>query len=171
MKGIFAFLAGLIAGPALFGLAAVAGRLPSSATSNPPGWEMSVGMRALDASLERRSKGLKNPIAANDRASLAAGKALYADNCSGCHGTAKASSDWGSKGFYPRAPQFWQQGSDVTPEEAYAAIHDGIRYSGMGAWRDLMKTDDMWKVANFVARIREQPGAKTAMPMRKNQAS
>jgi hypothetical protein len=47
--------------------------------------------------------------------------------------------------------------ANVTPEEAYAAIHDGIRYSGMGAWRDLMKPDDMWKVASFVARIRNLP--------------
>lgn len=165
MKEILIFLAGLIAAPVLFGLGALLGRLPSSATSNPPGWEMSVGMRALDASLERRSKGLKNPVAANDSAALAVGKKLYADNCSGCHGTAKAPSAWGSKGFYPRAPQFWQEGSDVTPEEAYAAIHDGIRYSGMGAWRDLMKADDIWKVANFVASIRKSEGPKSAVKM------
>jgi mono/diheme cytochrome c family protein len=124
----------------------------------PPGWEMSVGMRALDASLEHRSDGLKNPIAKNDAAALAAGEKLYTDNCAGCHGDAKAPSAWGSKGFYPRAPQFWQEGSDVTPEEAYAAIHDGVRYSGMGAWRDLMKDDDIWKVANFVARTKKAGG-------------
>jgi mono/diheme cytochrome c family protein len=83
-------------------------------------------------------------------------------NCAGCHGDAKARSDWGSKGFYPRVPQFWQgDAADLTPEEAYAAIHDGIRYSGMGAWKDLMKDDDMWKVANFVARIHDlSPAAK-----------
>ncbi len=165
MKGIAVFVAGLVAAPLLFGLAAVAGLLPSNATSNPPRWEMSVGMRALDASLERRSKGLKNPLATNDAASLAAGRKLYSDNCAGCHGTSKAPSAWGGKGFYPRAPQFWQEGSDVTPEEAYVAIHDGVRYSGMGAWRDLMRPDDMWKVANFVASLGEARDAKRGMKM------
>lgn len=165
MKTLVAFIAGLVLGPLLFALAAIGGRLPSDATSDPPGWEMSLGMRALDSSLEHRSDKLKNPIAANDKAGLAAGMKIYADNCAGCHGNAKAPSAWGSKGFYPRAPQFWQEGSDVTPEEAYAAIHDGVRYSGMGAWRDLMKPDDMWKVANFVARIGEQPSAKQGMHM------
>jgi mono/diheme cytochrome c family protein len=165
MKSLIAFIAGLIAAPVIFILVALAGRFPSSATATPPGWEMSLGMRALDTSLEHRSGGLKNPIAANDSAAIAAGKRLYADNCAGCHGDAKAPSAWGSKGFYPRAPQFWQEGSDVTPAEAYAAIHDGIRYSGMGAWRDLMRPDDMWKVANFVARIGEQPQSKSAMKM------
>jgi mono/diheme cytochrome c family protein len=46
---------------------------------------------------------------------------------------------------------------DLSPEEAFAAIHDGIRYSGMGAWSGMMKDEDIWKVANFVARIHEQP--------------
>jgi len=165
MKTLLAFVAGLIAVPVVFVVAAIAGWLPSTATARPPGWEMSLGMRALDTSLEHRSDNLKNPIAANDKAALAAGMKLYADNCAGCHGDAKAPSAWGSKGFYPRAPQFWQEGSDVSPEEAYAAIHDGIRYSGMGAWRDLMKPDDMWKVANFVARIGEQPQSKGSMHM------
>ena len=165
MKGILAFVAGLVTAPVLIGLAAISGRLPSNATSNPPDWEMSVGMRALDASLERRSKGLKNPVAAKDAASLAEGRNLYADNCAGCHGTRAAPSAWGSKGFYPRAPQFWQEGSDVTPEEAYVAVHDGVRYSGMGAWRDLMKSDDMWKVANFVASLRRAEEANSGMKM------
>jgi mono/diheme cytochrome c family protein len=71
--------------------------------------------------------------------------------CAGCHGSAKGPSDWGSKNFYPRAPQFIQEGSDVSPSEAFTAIHDGIRYSGMGAWRGQLKDEDIWKVADFVA--------------------
>jgi mono/diheme cytochrome c family protein len=153
LKTLIAFLAGLIAAPALLIVAAVAGWLPSQATSSPPGWEEMLGMRAIDASLEDRSEDLKNPIAANDKAALAAGEKLFSENCAGCHGDDKGPSAWGSRGFYPRAPQFYQEESDVSPEEAFVAIHDGIRYSGMGAWRDLMKDDDIWKVANFVAHL------------------
>lgn len=153
LKSVAMFAAGLVAAPVLVVLAATMGWLPSNAVSAPPKWETSIGGRALDASLEKRAKGLKNPIAANDATALAAGRQLYAMNCAGCHGDAKGASDWGSKGFYPRVPQFWQDRVEISPEEAYAAVHDGIRYSGMGAWRDLMKEDDMWKVANFVSRI------------------
>ncbi len=162
MKLLIAFAAGLIAAPLLFALSAVAGRLPSNATAAPPGWESAVGMRALDASLERRANRLKNPIATNDKAALAAGQKLYADNCAGCHGSRSGPSTWGANGFYPRVPQFWQEGADVSAEEAYAAVHDGIRYSGMGAWRDLMKDDDIWKVANFVSRIKGPEGKMKA---------
>jgi len=160
MKILTAFIVGSIALPLLIVLAGALGRLPSNATANPPKWEMDIGMRALDASLERRSSGLKNPIAAGDKVALAAGAKLYGQNCAGCHGDAKAPSAWGSKGFYPRVPQFFQEGTDVGPEEAFAAIRDGVRYSGMGAWKDVMKDDDMWKVANFVAQVRA-PGGKS----------
>jgi mono/diheme cytochrome c family protein len=157
MKVVTAFIIGAIALPLIIILVGILGFLPSDATSSPPGIEMQVGMKALDASLERRAKGLRNPVAGNDTAALATGMAIYKENCSGCHGTAKGPSAWGMNGFYPRAPQFWQEGTDVTSEEAYAAIHDGVRYSGMGAWRNLIKDDAMWKVATFVSHIDRLP--------------
>jgi len=160
MKVLIAFVIGLIVAPVLFGIAAVSGFLPSDSASNPPGWEASLGMRALDTSLEKRSGRLRNPITANDQRALAAGQNIYAKDCAGCHGDAKGPSEWGAKGFYPRPPQFFQEGSDVTAPEAYAAIRDGIRYSGMAAWRGQMKDDDMWKVANLVANIHVKGGMK-----------
>jgi mono/diheme cytochrome c family protein len=163
MKILIGFIVGLIAAPVLFALAGIAGWLPSDAASEPPKWESSIGMRAVDASLEKRSSHAKNPVAANDSAALAAGAKIYGDNCAGCHGSAKGPSDWGAKGLYPRAPQFFQEGSDVSPPEAYAAIRDGIRYSGMGAWRGQLKNDEMWKVANYVASVRAKGGAMKDM--------
>ena len=162
MKSLILFLAGLIAAPILFAIVAVLGWLPSNATSTPPGWESNIGMRALDASLEKRSAGLKNPIAANDSAAMAAGRKIYADNCSGCHGGAKGPSAFGA-GFYPRVPQFFQEGADVGPEEAYAAIHGGVRYSGMPAWHDQLTEQQIWQVANFVAQVRGPGGKKMDM--------
>jgi mono/diheme cytochrome c family protein len=167
MKLLAAFIIGLIALPLLVVAAGLLGFLPSKATSTPPGWESAVGMRALDASLERRAKGLKNPIAANDTAALAAGAKIYANDCSGCHGDAKGPSSWGTNDFYPRVPQFVQEGSDVTPEEAYVAVHDGIRYSGMAAWGDQIPDRQIWLVANYVARIHNrspQQPQKTGQP-------
>lgn len=158
MKTVIVFVAGLIAAPLLFALAGILGWLPSKATAIPPQWEVEIGERALDASLEKRSAGLKNPVAPDDNATVVAGRKLYATNCAGCHGTAKAPSVWGSKDFYPRVPQFWQdKEAKPSPEEAFAAIHDGIRYSGMGAWNGMMTDQQMWQVANFVARIHDLP--------------
>lgn len=158
MKMLIAFVVGLIVAPAVFIGAAMAGWLSTDAGSEPPKWESSIGMRAIDASLEKRSDGFKNPVAANDAAALADAQKIYGTNCAGCHGDAKGPSSWGAKGLYPRAPQFFQDGSDVTAPEAYAAIRDGVRYSGMGAWRGQLNDDDMWKVANFVASMHMKAG-------------
>jgi mono/diheme cytochrome c family protein len=157
MKTLIVFILGLIAAPILFGIAAILGWLPSDAASEPPGWESKIGMRALDASLEKRSGGLENPIGANDARALAAGRKIYTDNCAGCHGSATKPSAFGS-GFYPRAPQFFQEGTDVDPKEAYAAIHDGVRYSGMPAWHGQLSDKQIWQAANFVAQIRTPAG-------------
>jgi mono/diheme cytochrome c family protein len=163
MKTFVAFIIGLVFIPVLIAIAGIVGWLPSDATSEPPKWESSAAMRALDASLEKRSAGLRSPIQANDPAALAAGGKIYADDCAGCHGSAKGPSDWGAKNFYPRAPQFLQEGSDVSPTEAFAAIHDGIRYSGMGTWRGQLKDEDIWKVANYVASQRGKGGSMKGM--------
>lgn len=163
MKTLVAFIIGVIFVPVLVAVVAIMGRLPSDSTSEPSKWESSAGMRALDASLDRRSAGLTNPIEKTDPIALAAGGKIFADDCAGCHGSAKGPSDWGAKNFYPRAPQFLQDGSDVSPSEAFAAIHDGIRYSGMGAWRGQLKDEDIWKVANFVASQRGKSGSMKDM--------
>ena len=155
MKQTIAFAVGLVALPALGLFAAVLGLLPSKASQNPPQWESGIAMRALDASLEARARGMKNPVRSGDTATLAAGAKLYEQQCSGCHGDAKGPSSWGTNDFYPRVPQFYQmKDHDLTPEEAYVAIHDGIRYSGMAAWGDQIPDSDIWKLANFVPTIR-----------------
>jgi mono/diheme cytochrome c family protein len=154
---VLSFLVGLLLIPLVIAVLGLLGKLPSDSLSAPPGWEVSLGGRLLDASLEGRIEGLRNPVAANDEAALAAGMALYGDNCAGCHGGAAGRSPWGSQNFYPRVPQFWQERIEVSPEEAYAAVHDGIRYSGMGAWRGMMSDQEMWQVANFVSRIHNLP--------------
>ena len=163
MRSFIAFVFGLIVGPLLLLAVGVFGWLPSNSTAEPPRWESSIGMQFLDASLEKRSKGLTNQIAGTDSAALAAGGRIYAKNCAGCHGGATGPSAWGAKGFYPRAPQFFQEGSDVTAPEAYAAIRDGVRYSGMGAWRGLLKEDEMWKTANFVSSLHPKGAAMKDM--------
>lgn len=156
MKFVIGLIVGLIAAPLALLLAGIAGWLPSNATSEPPRWESSIGMRALDASLEKRSDRLTNPVKSNDAAAAAEGGRIYADNCAGCHGDARGPSALGSRGLYPRAPQFFQEGSDVSAPEAFAAIHDGVRYSGMGAWSNHLTDQQTWEVANFIAKLRSR---------------
>ena len=158
MKMLVGFVIGVIAAPLLLALAGLLGWLGSTANATPPAWENALGARLLDSALEKRSSGLKNPIRPNDTAALAAGQKIFGHDCAGCHGSAKGPSSWGSHDFYPRVPQFYQQPGELSPAEAYAAIHDGIRYTGMAAWRDQLTDQQIWQLANFVSRINNPSG-------------
>ena len=165
MKLIAMFVLGLIIFPVFGLIGAVLGLIPTKATPRPPQWESQIATRALDASLEKRAKEVKNPVKPGDKVTLAAGAKLYEQQCSGCHGDAKGPSSWGTNDFYPRVPQFYQlKDNDLTPEEAYVAIHDGIRYSGMAAWGDQIPDSDIWKLANFVPTIKQVDTACCAKP-------
>ena len=158
------FVAGAVAVPGALLVLAFTGWLPSDAVSRPPDWETAIGQRALIASVDTRKRSVTDSLKGGDAEALSAGGKLYADDCAGCHGTTKAASKWGAEDFYPRVPQFWQQTVSLRPEQAYVIIRDGIRYSGMGAWRRLLTDSQIWQVANFVSRI-PRPIAK---PQAKN---
>lgn len=149
MKLLFAYIIGLLTLPLLALACAFLGLLPSRATSSPPGWEVSIAGRALDGSLEHRASGVKDPFGNGAKAAVGA-DALFDKDCSACHGNKEHTS---KLIFYPRAPQFFAgNDSDLEVSEAYAAIHDGIRYSAMPAWSRQLSDADMWKLAHFVAK-------------------
>ena len=74
MKTLLVFILGLIAAPVLLVAAGMLGWLGSTGTGEPPGWEVSLGGRLLDSALDKRARGLKNPVKADDAAALAAGR-------------------------------------------------------------------------------------------------
>ena len=39
----------------------------------------------------------------------------------------------------------------------FLVVRDGIRYSGMGAWKDLISEEDTWKVALFLSSMKSLP--------------
>jgi mono/diheme cytochrome c family protein len=85
---------------------------------------------------------------------------LYRNNCSGCHGDAGRPSRWGTQGFYPRVPQFAQSPPQKPDWQLLWIVRHGIRYSGMGAWREEMLSDkDAWEVVTFLSRLNTLPAA------------
>lgn len=153
LSPMLAFVVGSIATPVAFTLLAVSGVLGFDAISQPPTWEAALAQRALFAGVDVRARTVSNTFDTSDPGVVAAGKKIYSDDCSGCHGTPKAVSSWGARNFYPRVPQFWQQAVSIRPEQAFVIVRDGIRYSGMGAWRGLLTERQMWEVATFVSTL------------------
>ena len=155
-KLLVAFVLGAVAVPVAWIIAAFMGWLPVEATADPPPWEAKLAHRALEASLEGRASRIESAMPSSD-AALLAGMKLYVNNCSGCHGRPGAPSDWGTKAFYPRVPQFAERPSNLEPAEMFIVVRHGVRYSGMGAWDDLMPDEDIWRVVAFLSSLRKLP--------------
>ncbi len=155
------FLTGLFIGPLIAVILVSLGVWPWRATSPPPKWETTIATRSLHSALAREAKNLHSPIPASEE-TLRAGLKIYRANCAGCHGDFGQPSKWGANGFYPRVPQFAQSPSELRAEEMFLIVRDGVRYSGMGAWKDLMSEESTWKVVLFLSNLKSLPQAVRA---------
>ena len=137
-------------------IAAPLGWWPVSATPGPSRWESAFGQAVLRASLSRRARELTNPIQPSNEV-LSAGLKIFKMNCAGSHGLPGQPSQWGTRNFYPRVPQFANNPPHLSSLQMFVAIKDGIRYSGMGAWNGMLSDEEIWKVATFLEHIGSLP--------------
>jgi thiosulfate dehydrogenase len=158
---LWGFLLGLAAVPLAFFALAVLGRVPVAATSVPPALEAVLAHAALHRSVGHQSASLRNPLPATE-ANLLEGMKLYRNACDGCHGGADTRSDWGSKDFYPRVPQFGEAAPALSDSQVFWIVKYGIRYTGMAAASADMGDDDIWKIAIFLSRLNSLPQAVQA---------
>ena len=89
----------------VIGLTARLGWWPVSATAVPPRWESKLAQATLQASLSHQAAGLTNSLNPSNEV-LIAGLTSFKMNCASCHGLPGQPSQWGTRNFYPRAPQF-----------------------------------------------------------------
>jgi thiosulfate dehydrogenase len=161
MKSIVSFLGGIIstlvvlAGIGYF--AVKTGIVPANADSKVAALESWVANTALRATLERDSKGLKNPIQPSDE-NLIAGVQLYAENCALCHGASDAKPSNLAQGFYIEAPQLAKDGVEDDPEAAsFWKVKHGIRFTAMPSFTTTLQDDEIWKIAMFLEQMDKLP--------------
>jgi thiosulfate dehydrogenase len=166
MKLILSFLAGIIvtlvalAGAGFY--AVTAGLVPANADTKPSEIETWVANTALRVALERDTKGLQNPVQANDE-NLIAGVHLYAENCAICHGASDAKPSNPAQGFYIDAPQLAKGGVEDDPEAVtFWKIKYGIRFTAMPSFSSTLKEDEIWKIAIFLKQMDKLPPAVDA---------
>jgi cbb3-type cytochrome c oxidase subunit III len=108
-----------------------------------------AGLRAAPQGNPDAAK-VQNPVPASEE-SIAAGKQSYTRYCANCHGV----NGEGSPGndLTPEAPDLtdktWKHGS--TDGEIFNTIKNGVAPDfNMGAFKDQLKDEDIWKVVNYV---------------------
>lgn len=113
-------------------------------------FERKMANMALDAHIEKQHVG-EPPIPA-DEPNLMAGAEIYRKNCAVCHGLPGHPSDLLNMMFPKPTDLFSGKGvTDDPASESYWKAANGIRLSGMPAFKDKLATTQLWQVSQLVA--------------------
>jgi mono/diheme cytochrome c family protein len=128
------------------------------ATADPPmPFEKKLAQMALNAHIEKQTVG-QPPVAADENAYLAGAEA-YKKQCASCHGLpGQPPTDYATT-MYPKPPQLFR-GKGVTDDpvsESYWKAANGIRLTGMPAFKTMLSDTQLWQVSQLLAHANEIP--------------
>jgi mono/diheme cytochrome c family protein len=147
---------GVLLVPALLVLYLQFGHVPVAVNDQPFPQEKKFTAMPLEARIGRELVKTP-PVQANEDAYVA-GAHIYADQCAVCHGYHGKPSIVGTHEF-PTAPALWEKHrngdvvgvSDDPPGETYWKVSNGIRLTGMPAYKDVLNETQMWQVSQLLA--------------------
>jgi mono/diheme cytochrome c family protein len=154
------FLLGLLIGIVLVPLGILFyikyGNPPVAVNDKPLPDEKLITGIPLHARIDREM--VHTPPIQPDEEAFVAGAQIYADNCAVCHGYHGQPSRIGLHEF-PTAPALWEKHrngnvvgvSDDPPGETYWKVANGIRLTGMPAFKELLTETQMWQVSLLLA--------------------
>lgn len=158
------FIVGLIIGALLVPLGVVVyfetGMAPVATSAQAMPFEKTFARIGLSKRLDKEAPK-SSPIQPSD-AVYAAGADVYRENCAACHGLRnQPHPPTFARGMYPRPPQLLR-GKGVTddpPGETYWKVANGIRLTGMPAFRQSLSDDQMWQVSLLLANADKLPAS------------
>jgi mono/diheme cytochrome c family protein len=149
------FFVGVVVGLLLLPLAVwayfTAGLAPVATSAQPMPFESMLAHLALNARVEKEMPK-SVPIAA-DESNYVAGAQVYRRHCAVCHSLEDGIPSPIAKGMFPKPPALLV-GMGVTddePGETYWKVANGIRLSGMPAFRQSLSETEMWQVSLLLA--------------------
>ena len=139
----------------------VSGTVPAAANGKPLPLEHWAARTSLRATLAKNAPKGPNPVPLTD-ANLIAGIGLYGQHCAICHGTAKGDQSVTpvAKGEFPAPPQLASDGVEDDPQGwTVWKIENGIRWTGMPAWKATLNSQQAWTLALFLGHMDKLPPA------------
>lgn len=132
------------------------GMAPAASSDAAMPFEKKLAHLALDAHIGKQKLG-EPPVPADERNFLD-GVRIYKQQCEVCHGVAGHPSEY-EKTMYPRPPQlFTGKGvSDDPASETYWKVINGIRLTGMPAFKSDISDTEAWQVSQLLAHSDQLP--------------
>jgi cytochrome c len=122
-----------------------------SAEAEPTRIESSVARRLVRLSIPSDVKNMKNPAGAD---SWREAVDHFEDHCAVCHGNDGRGHTHIGENMYPRVPDLGSNTiQQMTDGEIFGVIQNGVRWTGMPAWKSEHSDDDTWKLVSFVRKV------------------
>src|SRR5438128_338696 len=150
------------------------GHAPVATSAPPLPFEKKLASIGLHAYLDKLPH--PQPGVPTDEANLVAGAKVYKEQCATCHGLPGEPKSAVSQGMFPAPPQLFH-GVGVTddePWETYWKVENGIRMTGMPAFKGQIPEKEIWQATMLVKNadkitesVKKEPfaGNATAMAM------
>ena len=153
------FLSGLLVGLMATGAAVwvyMATGMFDPAASSPTGrMETKLATFALNQSVAKRAPADKNPFSGTADV-LKDGLEHYKENCVVCHGAPGVDAGEIGQGLNPPAPELTLPRVQKRPDgELFWIVSNGIRMTGMPAFKPTHKPEEIWKIVAFVRHLEE----------------
>jgi thiosulfate dehydrogenase len=133
------------------------GMAPAATADPPMPFEKKLANMALNAHIKKQP--VTHPPVAADEPNFLAGAEVYKQHCATCHGLpGQPPVDYVTT-MYPKPPQLFR-GNGVTDDpatETYWKVANGIRLTGMPAFKTKLTDVQEWQVSLLLAHANEIP--------------
>jgi mono/diheme cytochrome c family protein len=124
-----------------------------TADAEPGGIERAVASRLVRLSIPADVGRHQNPFAADPTAWRGAAE-HYADHCAICHGRDGHGKTEMGQNMYPKVPDLADQGIQRFSDGAlFYIIQNGVRWTGMPAWKNEHSAEETWKLVSLIRKI------------------
>ncbi len=130
-----------------------------SAGKPPSQGETSLANAAKDVTIPLEAGKMSNPLPETDEI-VSQGHEIFLGSCAQCHGAdARGDSDLGRNMTPPAMDLSSAHVQHWSDAELFWIIQNGVRLTGMPAWKSSISDNDTWKLARFIHKL---PGPNAA---------
>ncbi len=123
------------------------------ASAPPGGMETSLALRARNLAIPSDARQARNPFAGQKDA-WREGLDHYAEHCEPCHAYDGRGGGEVGRNLNPRTPDMTRARTQrLTDGELFYIIQNGVRWTGMPAWKGEHTADESWRLVSFVRHV------------------
>jgi thiosulfate dehydrogenase len=133
------------------------GFVPVATDSPDMPFERTLAHMGLNAHIDKEAP--KNPPFQASKDDFMSAAHLYREHCAVCHGLPNEPKTAIAKGMYPRPPELLKDKgvTDDPAGETYWKVANGIRLTGMPAYKKTLSENEMWQISQMLAAADKLP--------------